>query len=98
MNRNSLACSDCESFDRRSFFKTAGAATLAGVAMPMLVGLPGLYAAPSAKSTAETTVSRFFASLSAEQKKAKQERLKPITDAADYWIPGRGFLGFNELW
>ena len=70
MNRNSLACSDCESFDRRSFFKTAGAATLAGVAMPMLVGLPGLYAAPSAKSTAETTVGRFFASLSAEQKKA----------------------------
>ena len=36
----------------------------------MLVGLPGLYAASSAKSTAETTVGRFFVSLSAEQKKA----------------------------
>ncbi len=70
MNRNSLVCSDCESLDRRSFFKTAGAATLAGVAMPMLVGLPGLYAAPSSKSAAETTVGRFFTSLSAEQKKA----------------------------
>jgi hypothetical protein len=68
MNRNLLACSDCESLDRRSFFKTAGAATLAGVAMPMLVGLPRLHAAPSAKSAAETTVGRFFESLSAEQK------------------------------
>ena len=70
MNRNTRACSDCESLDRRSFFKTAGAATLAGVAMPMLVGMPGLYAAPTSKSAAETTAARFFASLSDEQKKA----------------------------
>lgn len=69
MNQNSLACADCESLDRRSFFKAAGAATLAGVAMPMLVGTPGLFAAPSAKSAAETTVGRFFESLTAEQKK-----------------------------
>lgn len=37
--------------------------------MPMLVGQPGLFAAPTAKSTAETAVGRFFTSLSAEQKK-----------------------------
>jgi hypothetical protein len=55
--------------DRRSFLKTAGAATVAGVAMPMLVGQPGLFAAPTAKSTAETAVGRFYTSLSAEQKK-----------------------------
>lgn len=69
MQRSPSSCPDCESFDRRSFLKTAGAATLAGVAMPMLVGQAGLFAAPSAKSTAETAVGRFYASLSAEQKK-----------------------------
>lgn len=69
MPRSPSSCPDCESFDRRSFLKTVGAATLAGVAMPMLVGQPGLFAAPTAKSTAETAVGRFFASLSAEQKK-----------------------------
>ena len=69
MNRPASSCSDCESFDRRSFLKTASAATLAGVAMPMLVGQAGLFAAPTAKSTAETAVGRFHASLSAEQKK-----------------------------
>ncbi len=69
MQRSSQSCSDCESFDRRSFLKTAGAATLAGVAMPMLVGQAGLFAAPTAKSTAETAVGRFFAALSADQKK-----------------------------
>jgi hypothetical protein len=70
MQRYSTSCPDCESFDRRSFLKTAGAATLAGVALPMLVGQPGLHAAPSAQSTAETAVGRFYASLSAEQKQA----------------------------
>ncbi len=69
MNRVSSSCPDCESFDRRSFLKTAGVATLAGVAMPMLVGQAGLFAAPTAKSSAETAVGRFFASLSDEQKK-----------------------------
>ncbi len=69
MPRSPQSCPDCESFDRRSFLKTAGAATLAGVAMPMLVGQAGLFAAPTAKSTAETAVGRFFAALSAEQKK-----------------------------
>lgn len=69
MNRSPSSCPDCESFDRRSFLKTAGAATLAGVAMPMLVGQVGLFAAPTAKSSAETAVGRFFESLSAEQKK-----------------------------
>ena len=69
MNRSTSSCPDCESFDRRSFLKTAGAATLAGVAMPMFVGQAGLFAAPTAKSSAETAVGRFYGSLSAEQKK-----------------------------
>lgn len=69
MNRSPSSCPDCESFDRRSFLKTAGAATLAGVAMPMFVGQAGLFAAPTAKSSAETAVGRFYASLSADQKK-----------------------------
>lgn len=69
MNRPAPSCPDCESFDRRLFLKTAGAATVAGVALPMLVGQAGLFAAPTPKSTAETAVARFFASLSAEQKK-----------------------------
>ncbi len=69
MNRSTSSCPDCESFDRRSFLKTAGAVTLAGVAMPMFVGQAGLFAAPTAKSTAETAVGRFYASLSADQKK-----------------------------
>ncbi len=69
MNRSASSCPDCESFDRRSFLKTAGAATLAGVAMPMFVGQAGLFAAPTAKSTAETAVGRFYGSLSADQKK-----------------------------
>ena len=69
MNRSTSSCPDCESFHRRSFLKTAGAATLAGVAMPMFVGQAGLFAAPTAKSSAETAVGRFYGSLSAEQKK-----------------------------
>lgn len=69
MQRSPQSCPDCESLDRRLFLKAAGAATVAGVTMPMLVGQPGLFAAPSAKSSAETAVGRFFASLSAEQKK-----------------------------
>lgn len=68
MQRSPQSCPDCESFDRRSFLKTAGVATVAGVAMPMLVGQSRLFAAPTAKSSAETAVARFFASLSAEQK------------------------------
>ena len=70
MKSHSTSCPDCEPLDRRRFLKTIGGATLAGVAMPMLVGQPGAFAAPSAKSTAETTVARFYASLSAEQKQA----------------------------
>ena len=70
MKRPSIAGSDCEQLDRRLFLKSVAAATVAGIAMPMLVGQAGLFAAPSAKSTAETAVGRFFMSLSAEQKKA----------------------------
>lgn len=69
MQRSPSSCPDCESLDRRSFLKTAGAATVAGVAMPMLVGQSGLFAAPTAKSAAETAVGQFHASLSADQKK-----------------------------
>lgn len=69
MKRVSQPCSDCESLDRRSFLKAASAATVAGIAMPMLVGQSGLYAAPSKTSSAEGAAARLFASLSAEHKK-----------------------------
>jgi anaerobic selenocysteine-containing dehydrogenase len=69
MQRSPASCPDCESLDRRSFLKSTGVATVAGVAMPMLVGQSGLFAAPTAKSSAETAVGKFYASLSDEQKK-----------------------------
>lgn len=70
MRRSPQSCPDCKSLDRRSFLKSVSTATLGGIALPMLVGQAGLFAAPTSKSTAETAVGRFFASLSAEQKKA----------------------------
>lgn len=63
-------CGDCaESVDRRSFLRAASGAALAGVAAPLLWSPASALAAPTPKSQAETAVTRFFASLSDEQKK-----------------------------
>ncbi len=69
MKRASQKCSDCDQLDRRSFLKAAAGATVAGVAMPMLVGQPALFAAPSKTSAAEGAAGRLYASMSADQKK-----------------------------
>ena len=56
-------CPDCRlDISRRSFLQASAAGSL-------LALTPGLYAAPSASSDAETAVGRLFTSLSAEQKK-----------------------------
>lgn len=67
MKRRSPACPDCSPVDRRDFLKSAGGVALAGVASSWL--MPGAYAAPGPSSAAETTVGRFYASLSDSQKK-----------------------------
>lgn len=70
-NLNAKNCSECaEGVDRRAFLRAAGGAALAGVAAPALWSPSAAHAAPSAKSTAETAVARFYESLSGEQKKA----------------------------
>jgi hypothetical protein len=64
-----IACPDCHAdWSRRDFLATAGAAALALGAAPVL-GARG-FAAPNPKSAAETTVGRFYGTLSDEQKKA----------------------------
>ncbi|WLD12609.1 DUF3500 domain-containing protein [Planctellipticum variicoloris] len=67
MKRHSPACPDCGPVDRRDFLKSVGGVALAGAASSWL--MPGAYAAPTASSAAETTVGRFYASLSDAQKK-----------------------------
>lgn len=67
MKRPTPACPDCRPVDRRDFLKSAGGVALAGVASSWL--MPGAYAAPSPSSAAETTVGRFYESLSDAQKK-----------------------------
>jgi hypothetical protein len=70
-SRYQRVCPDCDStLDRRSFIKTVGSAALAGAAAPVMLGGRIVQAAPSAQSTAETAVGRFYQSLSAEQKQA----------------------------
>ena len=66
MQRAKSACGDCEnSVTRRNFLRTAGAVAAVGaLGIPMLAT-----AAPTPKSTAESAVARFHASLTAEQKK-----------------------------
>lgn len=62
-------CPDCDaSLDRRSFIRTVGGAALAGAAAPALFGGRFVQGAPTAKSSAETAVVRFYDSLSAAQK------------------------------
>jgi hypothetical protein len=66
-----IACSDCESdLSRRDFLRSAGGATLAGAVGSLLIPSAGLYAAPSAKSAAETAVGRFYQSLTDQQRDA----------------------------
>jgi hypothetical protein len=67
--RNSRVCPDCDTtLDRRGFIKTVGSVALAGAAAPVLLGGRIVQGAPTATSTAETAVGRFYQSLSAEQK------------------------------
>lgn len=62
-------CPDCDAtLDRRSFIRTVGGAALAGAAAPVLLGGRFVQGAPTAKSSAETAVVRFYDSLSAAQK------------------------------
>ena len=68
MTKRTPACSDCASVDRRDFLKAVGGVALAGAGGSFWT-LPGAYAAPSPTSAAETTVGRFYASLSEDQKK-----------------------------
>src|SRR5437764_924218 len=68
---NRRICPDCEStIDRRSFIKTVGSAALASAAAPVMLGGRIVQAAPTAQSTAETAVGRFYQSLSENQKQA----------------------------
>ena len=70
MSHQKRSCSDCHKLDRRGFVKTLGGAALAGAAAPIFFDPRFAHGAPTPTSTAETAVGRFYASLSAEQKKA----------------------------
>lgn len=70
MKHESSPCPDCGPVGRRDFLRTLGGAALAGTAGAGLWSLPGAFAAPTAGSSAETAVGRFYNSLSADQKKA----------------------------
>ena len=68
-------CQDCQSMERREFVKKLGSTALAGAALagigtPLVFNPRFAHGAPSTSSTAETAVGRFYATLSAEQKKA----------------------------
>ncbi len=64
-----VSCPDCGSgLSRRDFVKTVGAAALAAGAGPLVLPLPGAFAAPTPNSPAETAVQRFYASLSGTQR------------------------------
>lgn len=70
MSHQNRPCSDCHKLDRRDFVKTLGGAALAGATAPILFDPRFAHAAPTPTSAAETAVGRFYASLSADQKKA----------------------------
>ncbi len=61
-------CRDCHDVDRRGFMQTVGGTILATAAAPALFDPRFAHAAPTAQSTAETAVGRFYDSLTAEQK------------------------------
>jgi hypothetical protein len=71
MNLNERpACPECDAtVDRRTFLRAAGGAALAGAAVPALLTNRLAVGAPTAKSSAETAVTRFYDSLSDAQKK-----------------------------
>lgn len=69
MQRRSNTCPDCDTVDRRHFLKSATGAAVLGAVGSSFWSLPGAFAAPSSKSTAETAVGRLYDSLSADQKK-----------------------------
>lgn len=67
--QNRKNCPDCDMpVDRRTFIRTVGSAALIGAAVPDLLNRVA-HAAPTAKSTAETAVGRFYDSLSDNQRK-----------------------------
>ena len=64
-------CPDCrDSFSRRDFVKAVGGAAVAAGAIPLFVSPGTAQAAPTSKSKAETTVKKFYDSLSDDQKQA----------------------------
>lgn len=72
MNKNlNSDCPDCNSYTRRNFLHTVGGAALtasmASAAIPLLSR--SAYAAPTAKSGAETVAAELYQSLSEEQRK-----------------------------
>jgi hypothetical protein len=67
-NQMSKNCPDCQAtFNRREFVKVAGAAAVVAAGGSSLLTRP-VWAAPTATSAAETTVKRFYETLSDSQK------------------------------
>ena len=56
--------------DRRDFVAALGGAAVAGIAAPLAFDARMAHAGPTPANTAETAVGQFYATLSAEQKKA----------------------------
>lgn len=58
-----------QGYNRRSFLRLVGGATVASVAIPAVWNAPLAYGAPSANSAAESVVGQLFMSLTDDQKK-----------------------------
>lgn len=69
MKRLNTDCPDCDVVDRRDFLKVAAGASLASVISATVGSLPRAFAAPTSTSAAETSVGRFYETLTADQKK-----------------------------
>ena len=70
MNEKKLICPDChDSITRRDFVRAVGGAALVTGAVPLLATPQIAKAAPTPESAAETTVKRFYDSLTEAQKK-----------------------------
>src|SRR5262245_34392407 len=68
MNKNLRPdCPECDSYTRRNFLHTVGGAALAVSAVPLLSR--SAFAAPTAKSGAETVAAELYQSLTEEQRK-----------------------------
>ena len=69
-DRNRFSCPDCDDhLSRRDFVRVVGSAALAAGAAPLFVSPRSAAAAPTAKSTAETSVTELYKALSDSQKK-----------------------------